>query len=135
MSKIQINEQKHFKNIPLIEETKQNAFDTLTVDLCGLWPFVATIQEQKEMGKNKQGKEKKIKIVEKEERVKIWALTMMDEVTSWIEIMPIDNKKSEDIALLVDLEWFNRYPRPIKCILMEPSSRERSFRNYYGATE
>ena len=43
-------------------------------------------------------------------------VTMMDEATTWIEIMPIDNKKSEDIALLVDSEWFNRYPRPIRCI-------------------
>ena len=53
---------KHFGKIPLKEETKQNAFDTLTVDLYGPWPFVATIQERKEMGKNKQGKEKKIKL-------------------------------------------------------------------------
>lgn len=30
--------------------------------------------------------------------------------------MPITNKKSKEIALLVDSEWFNRYPRPVNCI-------------------
>ena len=45
----------------------------------------------------------------------IWALTMMDEATSWVEIIPISNKESKTITSLVDSEWFCRYPRPLYC--------------------
>ena len=30
--------------------------------------------------------------------------------------MPIQNKYTEEIAQIVDDQWFNRYPRPIYCI-------------------
>lgn len=116
--KFKVTNKEKFGKIPLKEESKGNAFDTLTVDFCGPWQFIITVQEEVEVskGKTKKGKERKKEIIEKQKRVKIWALTMMDEVMAWIEIMPITNKKSEEIALLEDSEWFNRYPRPVNCI-------------------
>ena len=41
---------------------------------------------------------------------------MVDEALSWIEIVNIENKSSEKITLLVDAEWFCRYPCPLKRI-------------------
>jgi transposase InsO family protein len=32
--------------------------------------------------------------------------------TRWVEVCPYSSKKSEDIALIVDKNWFCRYPRP-----------------------
>ena len=49
-------------------------------------------------------------------RVKTWALTIIDKASVWLEIIPIPNKLSKNIALLVDSEWFCRYPRPTYCI-------------------
>jgi hypothetical protein len=43
------------------------------------------------------------------------ALTMIDPATSWFEIKEIPNKTAETVALLVDREWFCRYPRPTYC--------------------
>lgn len=45
------------------------------------------------------------------------ALTIMDPVTNWIEIVDIDHDKtSENIALAFDRQWLSRYPRPSYCI-------------------
>ena len=46
----------------------------------------------------------------------IWALTMIDEGSTWPEITAITNKNAEEIATLVDDVWFARYPRPLYCI-------------------
>ena len=48
--------------------------------------------------------------------VRIWALTIIDEGSSWPEIVAITNKNAEKIATLVDDVWFARYPRPMYCI-------------------
>ena len=50
------------------------------------------------------------------QEVKNWALTMIDEGSSWPKIVPIENRYAEEIAKLVDDYWFSRYPRPISCI-------------------
>ena len=47
--------------------------------------------------------------------MQISALTMMDDATRWLEIIPISNKNCKEIAYLVDSEWFCRYPRPLIC--------------------
>ena len=41
---------------------------------------------------------------------------MIEKASIWVEIVNIDNKSSENIAFLVDEEWFCRYPPPYKCI-------------------
>ena len=41
---------------------------------------------------------------------------MIDEGSGWPEIALIQNKYAEEIAKLVDDNWFNRYPRPLYCL-------------------
>ena len=40
---------------------------------------------------------------------------MMDDATEWLGILSIMNKQSKEKAMLVDSEWFCRYPRPFTC--------------------
>jgi hypothetical protein len=42
----------------------------------------------------------------------IQGLSIIDVATCWVELCPYSSKKSEDIALLVDQNWFCRYPQP-----------------------
>jgi hypothetical protein len=42
----------------------------------------------------------------------IQGLSIIDVATRWVELCPYNSKRSEDIALLVDQNWFCRYPRP-----------------------
>ena len=37
---------------------------------------------------------------------------MIDPVTSWFEMVEIDNKTPMNIVNIVELTWLNRYPRP-----------------------
>ena len=41
---------------------------------------------------------------------------MADEASSWIEIAPIENKKNENVSMLVDSEFFCCYPWPLYVI-------------------
>ena len=68
---------KKYGKLPLKDKQKYNAFNVLTVDLCGLWPFMVTVEEKRT--NEKSGKEE---IVKCKERAKVWALTMVDEVTA-----------------------------------------------------
>lgn len=43
-------------------------------------------------------------------------LTIIDVFTGWVEIIPIETKKSEVIADLFVQEWLRRYPRPSRVI-------------------
>ena len=61
------------------------------MDLCGPWKVEVQV-----MNKDKEVVRKKVKA--------IWALTMVDEATGWIEIVPILAKGSRYIALMVDSE-------------------------------
>ena len=42
----------------------------------------------------------------------IQAVSFMDVATRWPELHEYDSKKSENISLIFDQEWLNRYPRP-----------------------
>jgi hypothetical protein len=42
----------------------------------------------------------------------IQGLSRINVATHWVEICPYNSKQSKDIALLVDQNWFCRYPRP-----------------------
>ena len=113
------NKKKQGK-IPLKDEREIKPFKTLTVDLCGPWPIQATVEEkvetnQKSANTNRK-RNSKTEIVTRTKRAQIWALTIVDEGSGWPEVIPIENKKSKEIALLVDAEWFCRYPRPLNCI-------------------
>ena len=95
--------------IPLKEPPNIALWELISVDLCGPWKVDATIEEE-----HQRTKAKTIKTIKK--RVKIWALTIIDEASVWLEIIPITNKLSKNIALLFDSKWFCRYPRPTYCI-------------------
>jgi hypothetical protein len=41
----------------------------------------------------------------------IQGISIIDIATRWIELYPYNSKRSKDIALLVDQNWFARYPR------------------------
>ena len=64
---------------------KINPWEVLSVDLVGPWKAVIENIDKK----NK-------------ENIKTSALTMMDDATGWLEIIPILNKTSKEIAYLVD---------------------------------
>ena len=42
----------------------------------------------------------------------IKAVSIIDVATRWIELHEYSSKRSEDISLIIDREWFSRYPRP-----------------------
>jgi len=98
--------------LPLKSPPVNDPWEIISVDLCGPWQIDAEVEKEVNDPK-KRGKMKTIKVTE---TLEIWALTIMDEVSGWPEIINIETKTSNNIALLVDSEWFCRYPRPLKCI-------------------
>ena len=56
------------------------------------------------------------KIGKKNKQVKIWAITMIDPATGWIEMVPIETKRADVIANLCEQRWLTRYPRPDQVI-------------------
>ena len=44
------------------------------------------------------------------------ALTILDPITRWIEIVEIPKRDSETVALAFDRAWLSRYPRPRRCL-------------------
>ena len=50
---------------------------------------------------------------QKEARVlKLWALTMIDPATGWLEIKDIKTKQADNVANVLEQTWLTRYPRP-----------------------
>ena len=50
---------------------------------------------------------------QKEARVlKLWALTMIDPATGWLEIKDITTKQADNVANVLEQTWLTRYPRP-----------------------
>ncbi len=47
---------------------------------------------------------------------KLLALSAVDCCTNWVELQFITDKSSEEVALIFDRTWLNRYPRPIAVI-------------------
>ena len=66
---------------------------TVSVDLIGPWTTLVNGQE-----------------------LEFKALTIMDTVTNLLEIVRIDNKKSENITQLFANTWLSRYPWPAQII-------------------
>ena len=81
--------------LPLKQAYKLRPFDLLSVDLCGPWKIKYTFAKTR-------ATKNKISYTRKTIIMSIWALTMIDEATSWPEIAQIKNKKASEIAKLVD---------------------------------
>ncbi|POM81556.1 Retrovirus Polyprotein [Phytophthora palmivora] len=47
---------------------------------------------------------------------KLYALTMIDLTTNWIEIAPVKDQGAKAASLALDEFWFCRYPRPLRVI-------------------
>jgi transposase InsO family protein len=43
---------------------------------------------------------------------KLQAVSTIDVATRWLEIVPYDSKRSEDISMIFDQVWLCRYPQP-----------------------
>lgn len=48
----------------------------------------------------------------KKNKLTIWAITMIDPSTGWLEIVPLHTKRADVIANLVEQNWLTRYPKP-----------------------
>jgi hypothetical protein len=71
-------------------DTHYDPWEVIQIDLFGPWSFT----EIDRISRQIQG------------------LSIIDVATRWTELCPYVSKRSEDIALLVDQQWFCRYPRP-----------------------
>ena len=71
-------------------------WDTLCIDLIG--PY--TIGDE-----------------EKKTHATLHCLTMIDPVTGWFEIAEIPSKRADDVANVLEMTWFTRYPWPVTVIL------------------
>ena len=96
-------------------ETTYTPWEVIQIDLFGPWSFtdINGVSHQ------------------------IQGLSIIDIATRWVELCPIASKRSEDIALLVDQQWFCRYPRPRAAIFdngSEFSSEFLDLLSSYGVT-
>ena len=87
--------------LPLRDDKVIKPWEFLSVDLCRPWKIKCEFEEAEE------------EVSMQTKTVQLWALTMIDEESSWLEIAAINNKYAEEIATLVDDTWFARYPRPL----------------------
>lgn len=53
-----------------------------------------------------------VKRSKQQEPLKLWAITMIDPATGWLEIKEIPNKEASTIAETVEQVWLTRYPKP-----------------------
>ena len=90
--------------LPLRDDKVIKHWELLLVDLCGQMKVKCKFEEAEE----------RVSIQTK--TVQIWALTMIDEGSSWPEIAAITNKYAEEIAIFVNDIWCARYPWPFYCI-------------------
>ena len=44
-------------------------------------------------------------------------LTMIDPATGWFEIAEVPSKKADDIANVLEMTWFSRYPWPVEVVM------------------
>ena len=86
------------KNYGLLPEKKAESepWEKLCIDLIGPYP-IPTIGRKK----NKEPPP-----------LRLWAVTMIDPATGWIEIKEITTKHADVVANVLEKTWLTRYPRP-----------------------
>ena len=50
----------------------------------------------------------------KDNSLQLWAVTMIDPATGWLEIAPIKEKRADNIANVVEQTWLTQYPWPVQ---------------------
>lgn len=79
------------RQLPLNEDMVIKPWELLLVNLCGPWTIKCRFDIPKQV-----------------RTVKVWApLTMLDEGSCWPKVMPIQNKYAEEIAQIVNDQWFD----------------------------
>ena len=109
--KNKVHSQK-YGELPL-SEMQADPWEIIQIDLFGPWTFI-----------DKDGIDRKI-----------CGLTIIDVATRWPELRAYSSKRSEDISMIIDQEWFSRYPRPRVAIFdngSEFSSELRELLASYG---
>ena len=82
--------------IPLRDDKIIKPWELLSIDLCGPWKVTCEYEEAEEG------------VATQTKTVRIWALTMIDDGSSWPEIAAITKKMPKKL--------FARYPRLLYCI-------------------
>ena len=96
---------RRFGKIP-VHTTQYQPWECIQVDLFGPWSF-----------EDVNGITRKIK-----------AITIIDVWTRWIEIQQCGTKKLEDISLIIDRKWLNRFPWPSYAIFDNGTEFSSEFR-------
>ena len=87
-----------YGKIPLKDNVSPELFDKVHVDLIGPWTIDIKQQAARTM------------------TVNVWVLTVLDEETSLVEVIPYTTKKSEHVVNLFDNEWLCKYLQPKRFI-------------------
>lgn len=103
--------QKQYGLLPAADARTLVPWDQVAVDLIGPWTIKA-----------------------KNRTVQLTAMTIIDLATRWIEIVRVHSKDSENVALLFDRWWINRYPRPTKVIHDSGTEFSGEFRELLEST-
>jgi hypothetical protein len=91
--------------IPPKTDIEDTPWHTLCIDLIGPYEF------GKPERKNGKGQ-----VIQKSTQTWLHCLTMIDPATGWFEIVEIPNKRADEVANILQMTWFNRYPWPQKVI-------------------
>ena len=86
------------RNYGLLPEKKAESepWEILCVDLIGPYP-IPTVGRRK---KNEPAP------------LQLWAVTMIDPATGWLEIKDIKTKRADVVSNVIEKTWLTRYPRP-----------------------
>ena len=93
--KVKITAPKKYGKIPLNNFNHVTPFEHIQMDLAGPWKICLQHEDSKQTMNQ------------------IWILTIIDVGSNWIEIYPITNIRSVNIAQIFDNKWLCHYLRPL----------------------
>ena len=104
--------------VPIRSERVGTPFKVVRIDCCGPWKLeVQCGNPRKSMTRE------------------IHAVTMIDDATTWPEVVPLQRKTAYHLAKKFDAQWLCRYPRPKMVVsTMAENLWDESFKNYCVAT-
>ncbi len=108
------------------KEPETIPWHTLCIDLIG--PYKVGVPYVYEKGKKGQPDKKKQR--------ELHCLTMIDPATGWFEIVAIEDKRADTIAILLERHWLSRYPWPTEVVCDRGNEFMKECKdmltNYYG---
>mmetsp|Transcript_27157 Transcript_27157/g.39952 ORF Transcript_27157/g.39952 Transcript_27157/m.39952 type:complete len:181 (-) Transcript_27157:178-720(-) len=103
-----ITTSKKYGKVPVKEYENPEPFEYVHLDSVGTWTICVHIGN---------------KIV----KVCIWALTMCDAASSWVEFARLEGSSSYEAAIQFNSHWLCCYPRPKACIFDNGSEFKAEF--------